>query len=443
LKSRSLQKWRAAVRDLGKRLSTIDRDTGDAGLRLAIVYVWQVMAEAPSTILHQYAMVPESDIVADADAIVIRSADPDFGLGLKLGRDDAETMRMLATALRALEVFAADLDLGSAPADPNVDWRVDIHDEAYFFVPVPRRLWKRLRDESNDRRPFDQRGLRSARIVPSEIDGATVRLTRPDRAPRTAKQAPFGAVLFRGIEFAEDSDDTGFVVTAVTGTDMDGDARTAIINGHRERCLAVVFPELTVDNRLHDQIVRDLEDKDWLDDDPESGIEAPWIVVAGSWHRPISGGIGNIAPVLDGFGQPLLSHSKRYAYTDPDGHRERIIPGDKLDILVTDEGLFAFGICLDFCQRYFTTPYGLLDVDFVLVPSCGNERTMEGHLRTAQDLHNQRKIRSFVVQQSFPATETGLGYVLDPVGIPGVKPISALEQKASWSVFHAETFLES
>lgn len=86
-----------------------------------------------------------------------------------------------------------------------------------------------------------------------------------------------------------------------------------------------------------------------------------------------------------------------------------------MQVLVMEEGLFAFGICLDFCNISERPPYLDLDVDYVLIPSCGNETTMSSHVDRSGELMIKLKARTVVVQQHFPPKPDGtspLGYVL-------------------------------
>lgn len=81
---------------------------------------------------------------------------------------------------------------------------------------------------------------------------------------------------------------------------------------------------------------------------------------------------------------------------------------------------------------------------------------MDGHVRTAADLLDRRKTRSFVVQQVYPALFDGLGYVLPPGSIPdgrgpqtqdvaetgyvlppGSNP-DGLVQKEPWAIYFVE-----
>jgi predicted amidohydrolase len=202
---------------------------------------------------------------------------------------------------------------------------------------------------------------------------------------------------------------------------------------HVDACLSTVFPELMIDPQSSRFIQSQLAEKPWLADGEIP--QAPGFVVAGSWHEIEDAKRYNIATVFDGHGDEILRHKKRMPYTDPEGRAEDIRHGTELAILVLENALFGFGICLDFCNRCYHTSYGWLDVDFVIVPSCGNEATMDGHIRTAKDLHNERNTRSFVVQQAFPPLQQAAGYVLNPDGNPAAWTAGGLLIARPWSVF--------
>jgi hypothetical protein len=73
----------------------------------------------------------------------------------------------------------------------------------------------------------------------------------------------------------------------------------------------------------------------------------------------------------------------------------------------------------DFCERVLDGAFRDLDVDYALIPSCGGNTTMQGHIDTARDMAKRFRCRSFVVQQPYP--ELGpdsdgrkpVGYALD------------------------------
>lgn len=433
----SMPAWRTDVLALPDQLAWIDRTASDGGLRTALFAVWRMLALAPPTLIHRYAQVPESQVREAASKHRRKLRDPDFGLALSAGLDDLTIVRRLAGLLRALEWLIEQTDEGGLPVDPEAEWRVSFQGEDAFHIPLSRLSWRITKDPEKDVRPFDQRGLLSSRLVPTTVDGCAVRLVRPSRIRTKSDAECFGAVLFAHPHFQADIDDEGFVVTEVSASGLSDDIAAACDQSHADGCLAAMFPELMIDMASRDQIGLLLEQKPWLDSRPPT--RPPSVVVAGSWHEPIDGGHANVAVVFDGDGVELLRHHKRYAYRDKDWGPERIVPGEELAILILEEGLFAFGICLDFCHRGFDTPYGRLDVDFVLVPSCGDGNTMDEHISTAKTLNVRRNMRSFVVQQAYPTIPEGRGFVLKPGSIPTPGHLGAgAVMEAGWSVSGAK-----
>jgi predicted amidohydrolase len=211
---------------------------------------------------------------------------------------------------------------------------------------------------------------------------------------------------------------------------------SAIRDAHRERCIAAVFPELTIDDDMRQRIAELLGSKPWLGEDSASDEvqRTPALVVAGSWHRERDGHHYNITSVLDGDGNPIADYAKRLPFTDERDRIERIESGEELLVLIFDNCAIGFGICLDFCDRRYEQVYDQLDIDFVLIPSCGNDRTMEGHIRNAELLWMKRASRTMVVQQAYPARKDDApGYVLPPKGKIATDPAQLVEAKP-WSV---------
>jgi predicted amidohydrolase len=425
----SRAQWRSDALSIPEKLSQISRSGPDGGLRESIFLLWKSLAAAPSDIKHLYSQVREAQISSMAAAFDMGR--PDYGLAFTGNEADIEIVGRLGGGLRALEQEFSELDLGSRPVDPN-DWRIEHAGESAFLVPMGRLAWRQPKDPQQDTRPFDQRGLVRLRVIPTIVDGARVRLVRPDHLGM--REMPrFGAVLFPEVEFTCTETETTFVVEKVQISGAPVIIGNACKAAHSSDCLTAVFPELTIDPQSRELIRNLLIGKPWH---TESKVPiAPAFVVAGSWHEPSGAGFANVATVFDGHGEELLRHRKRFAYKDPAGRYEAIQAGDEFAILVLDGALFAFGICLDFCNRCYDTVYGRLDVDFVVVPSCGDENTMKSHIRTANDLHDSRKTRSFVVQQAYPPVPPDVGYVLNPDGNPAGWTVAGLLKAVPWSVF--------
>lgn len=392
--------------------------------------MWKSLACAPSPIKHLYSNIPESDISATAAACDVNF--PNFGLAFDGSEGDADLVRKLGGCLRALEneFVAEHLGAHGWRSDPN-DWKVG--GGAAHFIPMGRLGWRPPKDPAGDRRPFDQRGLLRVRIIPTIVDGATVRLERPDHL-LSPDAANFGAVLFPGAKFDSKETTSTFFIEAVELPKGRQIIATACEGAHQQCCRAVVFPELTIDHGSRDFIQQQLRKKPWA---KGALPPSPHFVVAGSWHQFEGSHRYNVATVFDGHGVQLFTQRKRLVYKDPEGRAEDIQPGNEFVILILGDALYGFGICLDLCNRCYDTPYGELDVDFVVVPSCGDAKTMTSHMDAAKDLNFRRKTRTFVVQQAYPAISRAAGFVLAPDGKPGEVPVNKLKVAKSWSTFSA------
>ncbi len=400
-----------------------------------MVRAWLAIARAPATARDEYRAISEADIHKSAKTVAKKFGASDFGFRAPETLKDRDFIRALGGFLRAAENELSQRDEGGRPADPHDDWAVTIDDELFFCIPLERIAWREAKPARKDFRIFQQRGLKRFRIIPQIIDGVAVRLYRPDRfASNTDKR--FGATLFRSVRFGETKHDDGFLITQATIDDGLDQLRDSCRFMHSDLCLAAVLPEVTIDNASLQFIMAELKAKPWLEVLPQAFI-SPGLVVAGSWHKEISEGVfANIATVLDGDGEILLEYRKRLPYRDANGLCEAIERGEELPVLVLDEGLFGFGICLDFCDRTLPSPYEKMDMDFILITSCGNDRTMDGHLRSAMDLEDQLKTRTFVVQQAYPdLSAPGLGFVLPPgVRLSG-KTAQDFVSSKTWETF--------
>jgi predicted amidohydrolase len=337
------------------------------------------------------------------------------------------------------------LGLGEIPSNPAAEWTVELGDRKAYLVPLQRQLWRVAPEPARDFRPFSQRGFQKHRLIPAKIDGADVILKRLDWLGSSDAPRHFGAALFPQLTFICDEDATSFLVTRVECKALSQIIKEAICGTHQSRCIATVFPELTIDDDARKRIEMLLREKPWVDREDEQEPEAlpqlpprtPALIVAGSWHYRVEDGYANIASIYNGNGDLLLKYKKRLPFVDQHNREERIVSGDELAVIVMDNCLIAFGICFDFCNRRQNSVYDDLDVDLVLVPSCGHDTTMKGHISNAETLQIRRKSRTMVVQQAYPKRCDGIGYVPPPTERIASLP-SELVEKRPWSVVSAD-----
>jgi hypothetical protein len=413
--------WIRAVKKLRKVLEAIDRAYKD-GRDQAILAVWKTLGKAPSTSQQIYGEWPESELRARARGARAKLKEPAFGFELSSGDPD-EILKSLAALLRALEMEHSSFDNASLPTDP-ASWIVELSGEKFYLIPIERVPWEPKPAPDQDFRPFLQRGLLSFRVIPLDVDGAKVTLWRVRRLVNWTVPQFFGAALLPDVEFSRDESQPGtFIMTKAECERRPEIISYALKETFLSHCIATVFPELTIADAARRQIRTLLASRPW-EEEPDGKSrkpQTPALVVAGSWHRSVKGGHANIAPVFDGDGNPLFEHHKRMKFklkrgSKAKGHLvERIVPGQKVHVAVLDKCLIAIAICLDFADlKHPGKIYNSLDVDLVLVPSCGNDQTMRGHLDTARTFEIQRKSRTFVVQQAYPKRREGIGFVLCP-----------------------------
>ncbi|WP_128932216.1 hypothetical protein [Bradyrhizobium zhanjiangense] len=103
-----------------------------------------------------------------------------------------------------------------------------------------------------------------------------------------------GACLFKALEikpeFVSIGGDKRFIVAAVEAPSAGDAISEQIAQALKENCIAVVWPELTVSPDLRENIVKLIRDRDVSD-----ALEAPEILIPGTWHETTNHGIVNRA----------------------------------------------------------------------------------------------------------------------------------------------------
>ena len=144
----------------------------------------------------------------------------------------------------------------------------------------------------------------------------------------------------------------------------------------------VVFPEFTLDLQHRDQLAV------YLRQNP-SGIQ---LVVAGAFHEPEQATdpsvAYNTAPVFTGSGRKLFAHRKLRLFGRNDLGAEFAEVGNRLHVLITPIGSMTIMICKDFMDEDPRVDNLLAEVpvDWVWVPSYGDETTLKGHKARARKL---------------------------------------------------------
>ena len=387
-------------------------DPQDAqALRDAVAALYEAAAGTFEPLLQEFEAVSEAELAQGGEARAARVACGDIAVAG--GADPLAALLDAARLLRALEANLVELgryvesDLGE---DLEAAWRTS--DGLHYVVPRTTPL------AAADGKPFLRRALRHHRVVPTSIGGFRVRLHRSPLAAgasaaaqeRTESGCRYGAALFPGLKVTLGFPGDGlFTVDGLNGFDAAAAIEAHLDEAYRESCSAIVWGELTMP-AASTALLRGRLAERALD-----GAIAFRYLVAGSWHRPVAGKLRNVAPVLDGLGEPLFEVFK-WAKFKIDGKREAIEPGDEVHILINEDELVVFAICRDFLQETREVPYRNLNVDVAIVPSMTSGvpdlDTMQGHAATAHTMRVRFGTRTLVVAQPALAADGPVGEVL-------------------------------
>ena len=145
----------------------------------------------------------------------------------------------------------------------------------------------------------------------------------------------------------------------------------------------VVFPEFTLDLEHRAQLVAHLSQL------PKNCLQ---LIVAGAFHEPTSTAAHmpayNTAPVLNENGTRLFSHRKLRLFGNKEAGAEFVEAGQQLTVLVTPIGCMTVLICKDFLDEdaHVNNLLTEVPVDWVWVPSYGDETTLKLHKKRAHKL---------------------------------------------------------
>lgn len=345
---------------------------------------------------------------------------PDFGT--------ASVEEVFDAAFLAMRML--DEALSQQPAVMLQETLVEFETDAGFFV-LPCRKISGGRDRMTGQ-GLSRRGLLYHRIAPVQHDGVRLALhvhpdvgLKPDRLPPVRK---VGAAVFPRLQLqmkASEINGVGnFVVTGLTcDPPQDQVVANQCQNAAADHCDTLVWPELTMPPERVEQV------RELLREAPLDG-DCPPVVVAGSWHVEGCKGFRNRSKVLDGRGERMFWFDKCLAYMErksPQGSAEDIEHGETVQLLLAEDELIVFQICLDFCHADREALLKACDASLVIVPSMGEGPTIRDHLLRAAALQTSNNTRTVVVQQSLiladPPDSASFGYIL-----PGAsKPLNFTE----------------
>lgn len=398
-------------------LGLVDLES-ETGLRETLVALFLLGEAAASEVRTRWRALKEAEVSAEAARLIgsgwLDARHPEFSFCGDAGRDAIA----LAARMRAVEDRLLDWDHGARSSSRDA-WRVYVADRDMHLVPVEKPLW-RTRSRSGGLGPFPARALRFHRLLPARLHGCDVEVISLDRLFEGAGCT--GALIPDLKLDLEKHADRTFTISGLQAPDYHAHLEQVLAWSMRFGSVALVLPELAIDRHARELIEAQLAGKPWLDAGDIGVAAGPGLVAAGSWHeRGPDGRMRNRMVIYDADGLEVASYCKRLQFLL--GERtEGVAPGTTQPVLATRGGLITFGICRDVCDTAEVEGgqfYRSLDVDLVLVPSLGNEATIQGHAIAAAGLAPLGR-RLFVVQQSYgdPAPAP-LGYVLPPRRLSG------------------------
>jgi predicted amidohydrolase len=195
--------------------------------------------------------------------------------------------------------------------------------------------------------------------------------------------------------------------------------RSQLASASQEGAHFVVFPEFSLD------LAQRKAAKLWLKNNKSSQLR---YVVPGSFHEPIAGSTPakyfNTAPLLDATGRAVFTHQKLRLF-GKGKVAENVSVGKTVHVLVTPVGCLTVLICKDFMDIDASVDNLLQHVlvDWVLVPSFGNDKTIDGHKARAREL-------AIKVSGTNSAVANSLNTAMEPNGsmLPGFAHRSGQDQ---------------
>ncbi|WP_162687319.1 carbon-nitrogen hydrolase family protein [Rhizobiales bacterium] len=379
----------------------------------AVFAVWLCMSQAGDGVCSTYRSFSEASL---ATGVSTQSLDKVFDPFDEADTSDGFRMRVfeeLAIRLRFLEELFYSTDDANVSRRSNY-YRVTFDGESAFFINrAPRNR------SAKGGEPFIRRAFARSRMIPGKIGQFQVTLEAPQDAAGRARsdagaQFQLGAAVFDRLVFNIDYDDRKhFIVKSTSSPDQLKTIVDDIERASALDCTGVVYPELTISG----EIIRELRRALASDEIKSTGLS---FILAGSSHEQTENGLYvNQSLMLDLVGTPIARHKKLFRYTEKNGSQERIELGKTLTVVLLADRVISTAICLDFCNIFDNPPFDHLDVDLLLVPSCGSTNTMTQHVNKAAHLHDQVKLKTVVVQQHYdeakpPEPADLIGYILSP-----------------------------
>jgi hypothetical protein len=421
--------WLDGINDV-LRLAKAKDATTLRGLKDMIFGLWSAMQSSDDTLRDLYRSFSEDDLVKSASTLDLAACLAEITAPARNAKEKKLVFNDLAARLRALESLFYTEHNGATPKN-SAAYEVEFDGKYGFFLD-----WTPRNRTPREKGSFEKRALARSRILPKAIGNAVLKVYVLDdprgflRASAGATKLHFGAGLFEDLQFSMQYEEDGFIVDGVQCVGQPQTIGRQLVAATDAGCCGVVYPELTITHDVLDEMCAMISDG-------ALPIELS-LVVAGSRHaKGPDGLVRNTSTIVDGYGDLRVEQSKFFRYSDGAKPSEAIEPSTELAVVVLGDAVLACAICLDFCHRTEYPPYDDLDVDVILVPSCGEVVTMGSHLRKAQDIHLKRKVNTLVVQQFHddkePVASNPLGYILAPDTLE-TERASDLATREPWSI---------
>jgi hypothetical protein len=436
--------WQESIGAVADHIGSYDALEARIALRAALIRVHRHMLLLPS---------PHDDAPRTIARSELRDAQQDLSSIFDSGGRFARLAEILAEQPDIVTLFAAtrllDEALASAPRNwrdsAALDgqsaerWRCTITGD--FCIPAivaPGTEPARIIVGDRFGRSYHKRSVRNHRILPGRIGDFTVQpvdLSGMLFCKETGEARVASALFtdFRAVPMHAPPTDR-FILVDASFAGGDDTLAKQIDVATAENCSALMWPELAITSASLATIAATIARH------ADALATTPSLTIGGSWHynKPQAGpdAVVNRCIVLDGRGKVLAMHDKFYPFLhesrNPAGSFgvEAITPGTVLPVLVMGDICAAIGICLDFCHLGQPIPYLELNVDLMLVPSLGQQSTIDSHIGNARTMQSRFGTQSFIVQQRLPdpaVSAENLGWHI--AGPPSDRSNSATIQK--------------
>lgn len=376
--------FQRAAEALRVHCATLTGTDFSATVRTCLAQIYVLIDTAPPPVRSLFSRLSEGELERRSRDVEADIRNGKFGWQSSVAHQ--ETLMILGSHLRALDRILNEEVSFYVPMDPHRDWYCEAAD--VFVIPLPRASLNGSRELED----FARRGLIFHRVLPGKIRDIPVRLYR---IPGQVEDGPrrFAAALFSNFSHSRQrTSPTGLVYSSISVRGGSKEIAEQIEMSGQEGAFCLAWAELMIDEGLRSAILAKIRDRIL-----EGKRICAEFIVAGSWHEGTED-FRNVSYIFDGYGTLLLTYQKLFAWRDS-RTAEDIEPGMELPVLVAGRTLVSFAICRDFCERAETMPVLDLGVDYFVVPSLGDRRTAEAHLRTADEVRNKFRAGTFVVQQ--------------------------------------------